>query len=115
MASPLQQSPYILYSDGEGNIYEDTSLYVVGRTGWDAMPIDPADWIELPEGEIYMNYRGDVALALMLKRVKCVCVIRDGPLPHLFLLRIRVYILPHMKQKRKRLHYPYFATQQQVG
>ena len=50
MASPLQQSPYILYSDGEGNIYEDTSLYVVGRTGWDAMPIDPADWIELPEG-----------------------------------------------------------------
>ena len=50
MASPLQQSPYILYSDGEGNIYEDTSLYVVGRSGWDAMPIDPADWIELPEG-----------------------------------------------------------------
>jgi len=50
MASPIQQSPYILYSDGEGNIYEDTSLYVVGRTGWDAMPIDPADWIELPEG-----------------------------------------------------------------
>ncbi|MCX6201027.1 MAG: radical SAM protein, partial [Bacteroidetes bacterium] len=49
-ASPLQQSPYILYSDGEGNIYEDTSLYVVGRAGWDAMPIDPADWIELPEG-----------------------------------------------------------------
>jgi hypothetical protein len=47
---PLQQSPYILYSDGEGNIYEDTSLYVVGRAGWDAMPIDPADWIELPEG-----------------------------------------------------------------
>jgi len=50
MSSPLQQSPYILYSDGEGNIYEDTSLYVVGRAGWDAMPIDPADWIELPEG-----------------------------------------------------------------
>jgi pyruvate-formate lyase-activating enzyme len=47
---PLTQSPYILYSDGEGNIYEDTSLFVVGRAGWDAMPIDPADWIELPEG-----------------------------------------------------------------
>jgi pyruvate-formate lyase-activating enzyme len=47
---PLTQSPYILYSDGEGNIYEDTSLYVVGRAGWDALPIDPADWIELPEG-----------------------------------------------------------------
>ena len=25
-------------------------MYVVGRSGWDAMPIDPADWIELPEG-----------------------------------------------------------------
>jgi len=57
MASPLQQSPYILYSDGEGNIYEDTSLYVVGRAGWDAMPIDPADWIELP-GEMRLCDKG---------------------------------------------------------
>lgn len=43
-------SPYILYSDGKGNIFEDTSLYVVGRSGWDAMPIPEEDWIELPEG-----------------------------------------------------------------
>jgi pyruvate-formate lyase-activating enzyme len=43
-------SPYILYSDGKGNIYEDTSLYVVGRTGWDAMPIPDDHWIELPAG-----------------------------------------------------------------
>src|ERR1044072_5853242 len=43
-------SPYILYSDGEGNIFEDTSLYAVGRSGWDAMPIPDADWIELPAG-----------------------------------------------------------------
>lgn len=43
-------SPYLLYSDGHGNIFEDTSLYAVGRTGWDAMPIDEADWILLPEG-----------------------------------------------------------------
>jgi pyruvate-formate lyase-activating enzyme len=42
--------PYLLYSDGEGNIFEDTSLYVVGRTGWDAVEIDEDDWIELPEG-----------------------------------------------------------------
>lgn len=46
----LQQSPYLMYSDGKGNIYEDTSLYVVGRTGWDAMPIPEEDWIELPDG-----------------------------------------------------------------
>jgi len=43
-------TPYILYSDGSGNIFEDTSLYVVGRSGWDAIPIEEEDWIELPNG-----------------------------------------------------------------
>lgn len=42
--------PYLLYSDGKGNIFEDTSLYTVGRSGWDALPIEEEDWIELPEG-----------------------------------------------------------------
>jgi len=46
----LQTSPYILYSDGNGNIFEDLSLYVVGRSGWDALPIPEEEWIELPEG-----------------------------------------------------------------
>ena len=46
----LQQSPYLLYSDGNGNIFEDTSLYAIGRAGWDAMPVDVNDWIELPDG-----------------------------------------------------------------
>lgn len=39
-----------MYSDDDGKIYEDTSLYSVGRSGWDAMPIPEEDWIELPEG-----------------------------------------------------------------
>ncbi|PUZ26012.1 radical SAM protein [Chitinophaga parva] len=43
-------TPYILYSDGNGNIFEDTSLLVTGRAGWDAWPIDESEWIELPEG-----------------------------------------------------------------
>lgn len=43
-------SPYLLYSDGKGNIFEDTSLYVVGRSGWDAMPISEDEWIQLPQG-----------------------------------------------------------------
>ncbi len=48
------QSPYILYSDGNGNIFEDTSLYVTGRTGWDAIEVPEDEWIELPEGgQIY--------------------------------------------------------------
>ncbi len=46
----LNTSPYILYSDGAGNIFEDTSLYVTGRSGWDAVPIAKEDWMELPNG-----------------------------------------------------------------
>jgi pyruvate-formate lyase-activating enzyme len=46
----ISQSPYVLYSDGEGNIFEDTSLYVTGRTGWDAVPVPEDEWIELPNG-----------------------------------------------------------------
>jgi pyruvate-formate lyase-activating enzyme len=46
----LNASPYILYSDGNGTIFEDTSLYVVGRSGWDALPVPEDEWIELPEG-----------------------------------------------------------------
>ncbi|HKZ66776.1 MAG TPA: radical SAM protein [Chitinophagaceae bacterium] len=46
----LTQSPYILYSDGKGNIFEDTSLYTTGRSGWDALPVPEEDWIELPAG-----------------------------------------------------------------
>lgn len=46
----INQSPYVLYSDGSGNIFEDTSLYAVGRSGWDAFPVPEDQWIELPEG-----------------------------------------------------------------
>lgn len=46
----LTQSPYILYSDGKGKIFEDTTLYSVGRAGWDALPVPTEDWILLPEG-----------------------------------------------------------------
>ena len=46
----MQHSPYLLYSDGKGTIFEDTTLYAVGRSGWDAYPIPEEEWIELPEG-----------------------------------------------------------------
>lgn len=46
----LTSSPYLLYSDGKGNIFEDTTLYSCGRTGWDAIPVPEEDWIELPDG-----------------------------------------------------------------
>jgi sulfatase maturation enzyme AslB (radical SAM superfamily) len=48
--SVLKSSPYLLYSDGKGNIFEDTSLYTTGRAGWDAYEVPVEDWILLPEG-----------------------------------------------------------------
>lgn len=46
----MEHSPYLLYSDGMGNIFEDTSLYVCGRSGWDALPLETDEWILLPQG-----------------------------------------------------------------
>jgi pyruvate-formate lyase-activating enzyme len=43
-------SPYILYSDGKGNIFEDQTMYAVGRSGWDAYPVPEDNWIPLPDG-----------------------------------------------------------------
>ncbi len=43
-------SPYLLYSDGKGNIFEDTTLFVAGRTAWDAVLVPGDEWIELPQG-----------------------------------------------------------------
>ena len=57
----MNHSPFLLYSDGKGNIFEDISLYVCGRSGWDALPVENEEWIELPEGgEMYElpNRRG---------------------------------------------------------
>ncbi|MEP6926409.1 MAG: radical SAM protein, partial [Ginsengibacter sp.] len=46
----MKHHPYILYSDGNGNIFEDTTLYACGRSGWDALPIEKDEWIKLPSG-----------------------------------------------------------------
>lgn len=46
----MNESPFILYSDGKGNIFEDRTLYATGRSGWDAIPVPEEDWILLPEG-----------------------------------------------------------------
>ena len=43
-------SPYLLYSDGQGNVFEDLSLYASGRSGHYAQPVSENDWILLPDG-----------------------------------------------------------------
>ncbi len=50
MSSKLSTSPFLVYSDLEGNIYESDDLYALGRSGYDVLEIDPQDWIPLPEG-----------------------------------------------------------------
>lgn len=47
---PFEGSPYLLYSDAQGNVFEDTTLYARGRSGLYAYPIPEEDWIELPDG-----------------------------------------------------------------
>lgn len=47
---PNTTTPYLLYSNGKGDIFEDLTLYAVGRTGWDAMRVPDDEWIQLPEG-----------------------------------------------------------------
>jgi molybdenum cofactor biosynthesis enzyme MoaA len=63
----LNQSPYLLYSDGKGNIYEDNSLYATGRSGWDAMPIPADEWIELPEGGSLYELPGRKGIGMDVK------------------------------------------------
>lgn len=63
----LQDSPYLMYSDGKGNIFEDTSLYTIGRAGWDAFPIPVEDWIELPEGGTLYELPGRRGIGIDVK------------------------------------------------
>jgi hypothetical protein len=61
----FKHSPYILYSDSKGKIFEDTSLYTTGRSGWDALPIPEDEWIELPDGGSLYELPEEEGLVLM--------------------------------------------------
>ena len=70
----MKHSPFLLYSDGKGNIFEDTSLYVCGRSGWDAMPVENEEWIELPSGgEMYeLPHRRGIGIDVATGKM-CLC------------------------------------------
>ena len=77
----LTRSPYILYSDGKGNIFEDTSLYATGRSGWDALPVPEEDWIELPDGGSLYELPGRKGIGInpiLAERVKSAERLRDA-------------------------------------
>ncbi|MCB8964820.1 MAG: radical SAM protein [Bacteroidales bacterium] len=42
--------PYAVYSDGQGNIFEDTQLFAAGRSGQNFYPLYLDEMIPLPEG-----------------------------------------------------------------
>lgn len=63
----LKHSPYVLYADAHGQVFEDTSLYAVGRTGWYVDPIPEEDWIELPDGGSLYNLPGRIPLGIDVK------------------------------------------------
>jgi len=65
--APLKSSPYLLYSDGNGNIFEDKSLFTPGRIGWDAIAIPVEEWIELPEGGSLYELPGRKGIGIDIK------------------------------------------------
>ena len=42
--------PNLVYSDGEGNIFDDADTLMSGRSGFDVVALDTNDFIELPDG-----------------------------------------------------------------
>ncbi len=65
--SALKNSPYLLYSDGKGNIFEDPTLYATGRSGWEALPLPLEEWIELPEGGSLYELPGRKGIGIDVK------------------------------------------------
>ncbi|NMD01183.1 MAG: radical SAM protein, partial [Bacteroidales bacterium] len=60
----MNGSPYLLVSDEKGNIFEDTSLRVVGREGNKVKLLEEKDFIFLPDGSdfFYLPKRKAVGL-----------------------------------------------------
>lgn len=52
------KAPYLLYSDDNGNIFEDTSLHAVGRSGRINKVLQKEDFIMLPEGSDFFHLPG---------------------------------------------------------
>jgi len=61
---PHKQSPFLLYSDGKGHIFEDRSLFATGRSGWDALGVPDEDWIALPDGGSLYELPGRRAIGI---------------------------------------------------
>ncbi len=63
----LKHTPFVLYADEEGNVFEDTSLYAVGRSGFYAQPTEIEDWILLPNGGSLYQLPHRIAVGIDVK------------------------------------------------
>ena len=54
--------PFLLYSDNKGNLFENTKLEAVGRTGNTFKRLTTEDFIELPFGSDFFNLPGRKAI-----------------------------------------------------
>ena len=55
---PDTKYPYLLYADDNGQIFEDTSLWAVGRISSENVLIPDHDFILLPEGSDFFHLPG---------------------------------------------------------
>lgn len=60
-------TPYVLYADENGQVFEDKTLYAAGRSGWYVDPVPAEDWIELPNGGSLYNLPGRIPLGIDVK------------------------------------------------
>lgn len=58
MAALIKRIPYLLYSDEDGNIFEDKSLLAIGSSGVSYTKLNAEDFIELPEGSDFFHLPG---------------------------------------------------------
>ena len=56
------KTPYLLYSDDKGNIFEDTSLLVCGRIASESVKLSAEELIPLPEGSDFFHLPGRRAI-----------------------------------------------------
>jgi len=57
-------SPFVLYADQQGQVFEDRSLFACGRSGWYVDPVPAEDWIPLPDGGTLYNLPGRIPLGI---------------------------------------------------
>lgn len=68
-----RKQAFLVYSDGKGNIFEDTSLFVAGRSAYSHEPLYLDEMIELPAGSDLFELPGRKALGFDKQGNKKIC------------------------------------------